>query len=190
LGKNFLFPGRALLGFLGFPAQCIVDVDSAVKDFERNKLWREISKEIVCHRPRTNDIHRPTLWFMHKWLGYSLFPRNNFCMVRNDELKLLYDLVKRKKVCPVKFMMTQWTKIPGLKGDVGCTSLVTHIAENLGLLENASVTYINTSYWIIDYGYFNHAHMLKKGKNGKIVMMYMTTRTSSYYQTATSVYMW
>ena len=25
----------------------------------------------------------------------------------------------------------------------------------------------------IDYGYFNHAHMLKKGKDGKIVMMYM-----------------
>jgi hypothetical protein len=41
------------------------------------------------------------------------------------------------------------------------------------LLENASVTYINTSRWIIDYGYFNHAHMLKKGKDGKIVMMYM-----------------
>jgi hypothetical protein len=51
--------------------------------------------------------------------------------------------------------------------------LVTRIAKNLGLLENASVTYINTSHWIIDYGYFNHAHMPKKGKNGKIVMMYM-----------------
>jgi hypothetical protein len=41
------------------------------------------------------------------------------------------------------------------------------------LLENASVTYINTSRWIIDYGYFNHAHMLKKGKDGKIVMTYI-----------------
>jgi hypothetical protein len=51
--------------------------------------------------------------------------------------------------------------------------LFTRIAENLGLLENASVTYINTSHWIIGYGYFNHAHMLKKGKNGKIVMMYI-----------------
>ena len=82
-------------------------------------------------------------------------------------------MVKRKKVTPVKFMMTQWVEIPILKGDVGCTSLVTRIARNLGLLANASITYIDNLRWIIDYGYFNHAHMLKKGKDGNIVMMYM-----------------
>ena len=103
----------------------------------------DIEKKIVCYRPRTNDIHHPTLRFMHKWLGFSLFPRNDFHIVRNDELKLLYAKVKRKKVSPVKIMMTQWTEIPGLKGDVGCTSLVTRIAKNLGLLEDASVTYID-----------------------------------------------
>ena len=70
-------------------------------------------------------------------------------------------------------MMTQLSKIPSLKGDVGCTSLVTRIARNLGLLANASITYIDSPRWIIDYGYFNHAHMSKKGKDGKIVMMYM-----------------
>jgi len=110
---------------------------------------------------------------MHKWLGFSLFPRNDFLTVRNDELKLLYAMVKRKKVSPVKFMMTQWTRIPGLKEDVGCTSSVTRIARNLGLLANASITDIDNPQWIIDYGYFNHAHMLKKGRDGKIVMMYM-----------------
>ena len=47
------------------------------------------------------------------------------------------------------------------------------IARNLGLLANTSITYIDSPRWIIDYGYFNHAHMLKKGKDGKIVMMYM-----------------
>jgi hypothetical protein len=82
---------------------------------------------------------------MHKWLGFSLFPRNDFCTVRNDELKLLYATVKRKKASPIKFMMTQWAEIPRLKGAIGCTSLVTRIAKNLGLLENACVTYINTS---------------------------------------------
>jgi hypothetical protein len=40
-------------------------------------------------------------------------------------------------------------------------------------LENASVTYIDGPCSLIDYGYFNHAHLLKKGKDGKIVMMYM-----------------
>ena len=71
-------------------------------------------------------------------------------------------------------MMKQWKEIPDLKGDIGCTSLVTRIARNLGLLENASVAYIDDiSRWLIDYQYFNQAHMLKKGKNGKLVMMYM-----------------
>jgi hypothetical protein len=43
-------------------------------------------------------------------------------MVRNDELKLLYAMVKRKKVSPLKFMMTQWVEFPRLKVAVGCTS--------------------------------------------------------------------
>ena len=59
-----------------------------------------------------------------------------------DELKLLYAKVKRRKVSPVKFMMNHWKEVFGLKGDVGCTSLVTRITQNLGLLKNASVAYI------------------------------------------------
>ena len=86
-------------------------------------------------------------------------------------------MVKRKKVSPVKFMMNHWTEISGLKGDVGCTSLVTCIAKNLGLLENAFVTYIDVPRWLIDYDYFNHAHMLKKGRDGELVMMYVDYTT-------------
>ena len=92
---------------------------------------------------------------MHKWLGFSLFSRNDFRTVRIDELKLLYAMVKRRKVSPVKLMMKQWKEVFELKGDVGCTSLVTCIAQNLGLLENASVAYIeDIDRWYIDYEYF------------------------------------
>jgi hypothetical protein len=59
-----------------------------------------------------------------------------------------------------------------LKGDVWCTSWVTYLARNLGLLANVTITYITTPRWIIDYVYFNKAHMLKRGKNRKYVMMY------------------
>ena len=66
-------------------------------------------------------------------------------------------------------MMRQWKDIPDLKGDVGCTSLVTHIAKNLGLLENASVAYIDDiPCWLIDYEYVNQAHMLKRVKTGSL----------------------
>ena len=42
-----------------------------------------------------------------------------------------------------------------LKGDVGCTSLATRIAQKFGLLENAFVAYIeDIDRWYIDYEYF------------------------------------
>jgi hypothetical protein len=48
------------------------------------------------------------------------------------------------------------------------------IAKNLDLLENVSIVYIDDiPRWLIDYEYFNQAHMLKKGKDRKLVMMYM-----------------
>ena len=62
-------------------------------------------------------------------LGFSLFVRNDFRTIRIDELKLLYAMVKIRKVSPVKFMMKQWKEVFDLKGDVGCTSLVTRIAQ-------------------------------------------------------------
>ena len=78
-------------------------------------------------------------------------------------------MVKRRKVSPVQFMMKQWKEIPNLKGDVGCTSLVTHIAKNLGLLDNASVAYIDDiPYCLNNYEYLNHVHMLKRVKMGSL----------------------
>ena len=65
--------------------------------------------------------------------------------MRVDDLKLLYAMVKRRKVSPVKFMMNQWKDVFDLMGDVECTSLVTRIAQNLGLLSNALVSYIDTN---------------------------------------------
>jgi len=87
-------------------------------------------------------------------------------------------MVKRRKVSPIKFMMKQWKEVFELKGDVGCTSLVTRIAQNLGLLENASVAYIeDIDRWYIDYEYFVQAHMLRKNNNGQLVMMYLGNTT-------------
>jgi hypothetical protein len=90
-----------------------------------------------------------------------------------DDLKLLYAMVKRRKVSPVKFMMNQWKEVFELKGDVECTSLVICITHNLGLLDNASISPIDIPHWYIDYEYFLKTHMLKKKENGQLVMMYL-----------------
>jgi hypothetical protein len=62
-------------------------------------------------------------------------------------------------------MAHYWLTIPELKKGV------THIANGLGLLDNANITYITTPRRVIDYLFFHHAHILKM-RNGKIVLMY------------------
>ena len=111
---------------------------------------------------------------MHKWLGMTLFPRNDTRTIRTYDLKLMYAMVKRKKVSPVKFMMSQWLEVFILVGDVECTSLVTRIATNMGLMQRSFVSRI-TERPYIDFEYFRQAHILKK-ENERTVMMYRSYR--------------
>jgi len=60
-GKDFSIPWKQFSELLGFHAQCVIDVDTAIQDFDRMKFWREISREFTCYHPRTNEIHHPTL---------------------------------------------------------------------------------------------------------------------------------
>jgi hypothetical protein len=70
----------------------------------------------------------------------TLFPRPDLGTAREDELKLLYAVVKRQKVSPVVYMMHQWLDVFGpIKGAVECTSLVTCLATRLDLMENCVV---------------------------------------------------
>jgi hypothetical protein len=116
--KEFFPSWKNFSRFLGFSEQCAIDIDAAINDFDRMRFWQDISKELVCHHPRTDELHHPTLRFLHKWLGFTLFPREDFRVVRIEELKLLYAMIKEKKVSPVKLMMHYWLTIPRLKGDV------------------------------------------------------------------------
>jgi hypothetical protein len=65
-GKDFSIHWKDFSELLEFNAQCVIDVDTALQDFARMKFWREISKELTCYCPRTNEIHHHTLRFMHK----------------------------------------------------------------------------------------------------------------------------
>jgi len=88
-GKEFSSPWKDLSLLLAFNSQCVVDVDHALQDFDRPKFWMEILGLYKFYRPRTNDIQHPTLCFMHKWLGFSMFPRPDTRPVRIDDLKLI-----------------------------------------------------------------------------------------------------
>jgi hypothetical protein len=43
------------------------------------------------------------------------FPREDFRVVRIEELKLLYAMIKKKKVSPVKLMLHCWLTIPRIE---------------------------------------------------------------------------
>lgn len=92
---------------LGFHRKCIVDFDKAVRDFNCQSFWTSISDQVVVGKfaPRCTDIHNPTLRLMHKWLALSIFPREDVRLVHNDELKILYAMVKKIRVSPVKPMI-------------------------------------------------------------------------------------
>jgi len=153
-GKEYSSSWKDLSLLLGFDAQCVVDVDSAIQDFDKVKFWREISGKTDFFCPRTNDIRNPTLRFMHKWLAMTMFPRSSTRTVKIDELKLMYAMVKRRKISPVKFMMNQWLEVFTLVADVKCTSLVTRIATNMGLLYTSLLTLIIEPCLYIDFEYF------------------------------------
>ena len=60
-GKDVSMAWKQFSELLGFYAQCVIVVDTAIQDFDRMKFWREISIELTCYHPRTNKNHHPTL---------------------------------------------------------------------------------------------------------------------------------
>lgn len=120
---------------------------------------------------------------MHKWLGMMIFPKSDRRTIRIGELKMMYAMVKRKKVSPVKCMINQWLEVFTLTGDSECTSLVTQIATNMGFLDNALVSFITEPHLYIDFNYFWQAYMFKKKEDGSIVMMHSAIQTRFRYLT-------
>jgi hypothetical protein len=74
---------------------------------------------------------------MHKWLGMTLFPREDTRIVRIEDLKLMFAMIKRRKVSPVQFMIVHWLGIFKRKGKIEYSSLITRIPNKLGLMENS-----------------------------------------------------
>jgi uncharacterized protein YfkK (UPF0435 family) len=42
---------------------------------------------------------------MHKWLIVTFFPKEELGTARIEELQLLYAMIKKKSVSPVKYML-------------------------------------------------------------------------------------
>jgi hypothetical protein len=94
----------------------------------------------------------------------TLFPRQDIRCVRNDELKLLYAIVKASTY-------------------ISHTSLVTHIASQIGALDGQDAVYISTPHIIFDEHYIVQGHHLKHDNSGNLVFYFLGIQMSSHYLT-------
>ena len=89
--------------------------------------------------------------------------------MRVDELRILFAMVNKTKISPVKFMFRQWLENFHLVGPVECTSLITRIAQGLGVLNWAKFSYIEAPRFFFDDNYLVYGHTLKHAKDGFFV---------------------
>jgi hypothetical protein len=66
-------------------------------------------------------------------------------------------------------MVKQWLTIFRMTGPIECTSLVTRIASNMGILDGNPVPFIEDPRVMINEAYLVQGHTLKKGPDDSLV---------------------
>jgi hypothetical protein len=79
-------------------------------------------------------------------------------------MQLTYAALKTKVVSPVKMLVEHWLSFPNLVGDVSYTSLITRIADDLGILGDATII----SIVLVDTFYLCFLSLTFIGKRTKI----------------------
>jgi hypothetical protein len=142
---------------LRFDLDCVLDSNVALPDFRKEQFWKEISNKDNCHRPRNSDLQLPTFCF-HRFISLTLFPRHETQTIWEDELKILFAIVNKRKISPVVAMMHQWLEVFGpIKGDIECMSLVFRITNRLGLTNNCIISHISEPRSKMDLDFFRQA---------------------------------
>ena len=91
-------------------------------------------------QPRNMNINHPTLRFMHRWIAMTLFARQDIRFVYYAELQIIYAMLKKIKIAPVKEMFKHWLETFKASTSISCMSLVTRIAANIAALDGQDVT--------------------------------------------------
>jgi len=77
LNQGFNLTWSQLNVALGFDEACLLDLDHATRRFNKAEFWEAITTSHNCSKPRPNEIHNPTLRFLHHWMVVTLFPHND-----------------------------------------------------------------------------------------------------------------
>jgi hypothetical protein len=79
-------------------------------------------------------------------------------------------MVNKIRVFPARAMVKQWLTNFRMTGPIECTSLVTHIISNMGILEGNPVPFIEDDHVLIDEFYLVQGNVLKKGPNDSMIL--------------------
>ena len=102
----------------------------------------------------------------------TLFARQDIRFVYHVELQILYAMLKKIKIALVKEIFRHWLETFKASVSISCTSLVTHIASNIGVLDGKDVTYISTPCIDINEHYLMQGHHLKYDDAGNLVFFF------------------
>ena len=109
---------------------------------------------------------------MHKWIALSLFPRADIRVVLNAELRILYAMVHKIKMAPVRDIIRHMQDSIRFSTAICCTSLVTRIANGVKALERKNVTYIPTPRFVITEQSMVAGHHLRTDHAGNLVYFF------------------
>lgn len=92
-GQEYTLTWKDFSLILGFSISCSPDLELATHGYNRLEFWHSITDQNECDYPWTNDIHNPTLCFLHRWIGITVFPRDDVRIVRDIDLWSLFAMV-------------------------------------------------------------------------------------------------
>jgi hypothetical protein len=151
---------------LDFSKSCLLE-STAMTNFNKVEFNDTISGKSA--RLRFNDIHNPSLRFLHRWMSFMLFPMAELLSVTTAELKCLFAMVNWIKYTPVANIVDYFTNVSKISGPIECTDLVTQIAMNLGF---SDPSYIEGDVPIPGLDHFVHVHILREEPDYSVSMLY------------------
>jgi hypothetical protein len=156
LGKHISLIFAHFCELMDFSRNCLPE-SQAMRNFNRLDFCNDISGKIA--RIRFIYIQNRSLRFLHRWLSFTLFLMWELHSVTIAKLKCLFAMVHRIKYTPIADIVNYFKVIHNLSGSIECTSLVTHIALNIGCPEMHKVVYIEGDVPILGLSHFMHAHL-------------------------------
>ena len=101
-----------------------------------------------------------------------MFLRKDLRSIREDELAILYAVVHKRRIAPVQCMINQWLENIKFSAAVEYTSLVTRIANGLGVMTGKQVAFLTSPRYYIDESYWVQGHTLKHGVDNSLMFFF------------------